>query len=335
MVAILDMPESPAELAGWLDRVLMSENLAVVVDELTVMHQTADELISVEQARDWLGDSFPAVMERGLSALSHSRLRQLLVRPCLLPAIQELALISGGPYWNQLMCVIPVAGVAPIAGRESPRNRSNRWLFAFVPLAVAASVSAFVVIDADRDKGGIKPLPQSDLVITRGTDVPMDRSPPVDNSWGWNRTDLLDDVNSPEEIPNRLADGLSEWFSMAEVADRDLIADLADRDLIADLADHDLIASAADHDLQIFTLRVNEMWAGCEHFSTQPFNGMSANLKQSLRGSIASFQDNLEAVLNKLDGPIPDGEKSSVLEAAKKSVDSSVKDAVEKLRGLK
>ena len=310
MVAILDMPESPTELAGWLDGVLMSEDLAAIVDELTVMHQTGDEVISVEQVHDWLGDSFPAVMERGLGALSHSRLRQLLVRPCLLPAIQELALVSGGPHWNRFMRDIPVPGGAPVTGPESLRNRTyNRWFFALAPLAVAASIAAFVAIDAGSNKGGIKPLPHSDLTITRGTSGDtVGESGDQDKPWGWNRTDLLDGINSPGEIPTRLADALNEWFSLGK---------------------------AAGTDLQTFTFRVNEMWAGCEQFSTQAFNGMSADLKQRLRNNIAAFQHKLEAVLNTLDGPLPEGERASAIAAAQKSVDSSVSEAVETLRKLK
>lgn len=310
MIAILDMPESSAKLGEWLDRALMSEGLARLVDELTVIHQTADEAVSVQQARDWLGDSFSVVMERGLGELGHARLKELLKHPNLLPAIQELALIDGGSYWNRLMRDIPVAGGATVTGPDSPQKRTyNRWLFALAPLAVAASVAAFVALDAGRDKGGIKPLPHSDLTITRGTDSEnVGQTGGEDKPWGWNRTDLLDGVNSPGEIPARLADGLNEWFSLSK---------------------------GADSDLQDFSLHVNELWAGCEQFSTQPFNGMSADLKQRLRDGITAFQHKLEAVLNNLDAPLPEGERASAMAAAKKSVDSSVRETVETLRKLK
>lgn len=310
MVAILDMPESSADLGEWLDRALMNDGLTRLVDELAVVHQTADEAISVEQARDWLGDSFSVVMERGLGELGHARLKELLKRPNLLPAIQELALIGGGPYWNRLMRDIPVAGGATVTGRDSTQKRTyNRWLFALAPLAVAASIAAFVAIDAGRDKGGLKPLPHSDLTITRGTDSEnLGQSGGEDKPWGWNRTDLLDGVNSPGEIPVRLADGLNEWFSLSK---------------------------GADSDFQTFSLHVNELWAGCEQFSTQKFDDMPADLQQRLRDCVAAFQRRLEDVLAKLDGPIPEGEKASLLATARKSVDSSVSEAVKALRELK
>jgi hypothetical protein len=305
MVAILDMPESPAELAGWLDQVLMSDDLAVVVDELSVVHQSNDEVISVEQARDWLGDSFPAVMERGLGAIGRSRLRQLLVRPRLLPAIQELALVSGGPYWNQLICNVPIAEAAPVVGRASPRKRSNnRWLLAFVPLAVAASVAAFVAIDAGRDESGIKTLPHSDLNITRGTGGDIHSQ---DTPWGWNRTDLLAGINSPGGVPTRLADTLSEWFELS---------------------------GTLENDVESFKLRVNEMWAGCEQLSTESFTGMSGELQESIQDRINTFQRELDEVLRILDGPIPTGKETAVLSAARKSVDDNVRKTVESLRNL-
>jgi len=306
MVAILDMPESSAKLGEWLDRALMSEGLARLVDELTVIHQTADEAVSIEQARDWLGDSFSVVMERGLGELGHARLKELLKRPNLLPAIQELALIDGGAYWNSLMREIPVADGATVTRPSSQPNR--RWLFALASLAVAASIAAFIAIDAGRDNGGLKPLPHSDLTITRGTPSKnVNPSGGEDKPWGWNRTDLLDGVNSPSEIPGRLADGLNEWFSLSK---------------------------GADSDLQTFSLHVNELWAGCEQFSTQKFSGMPADLQNSLHDRVAIFQRGLETVLATLDGPIPAGEKASALAAARNSVDSSVSEAVKALREL-
>lgn len=307
MVALLDMPESSAKLGEWLDRALMSEGLARLVDELAVVHQTADEAVSVEQARDWLGDSFSVVMQRGLGELSHARLKELLKHPYLLPAIQELALVSGGSYWNRLMRDVPAEAGKTVTGLSPPPNR--RWLFALAPLAVAASVAAFVALDAGRDKGGIKPLPHSDLTITRGTNGEnVGQSSGEDKPWGWNRTDLLDGVDSPGAIPARLADGLNEWFSLKK---------------------------GAGSDLQAFSLHVNELWAGCEQFSTHKFSGMPADLQQNLRDHIAAFQRELEAVLAKLDGPIPEGEKASTLSAARKSIDSSVSEALKALRELK
>jgi hypothetical protein len=310
MVAILEIPDSSADLGEWLDRTLMSDGLTRLVDELAVVHQTADEAISIEQAREWLGDSFSVVMERGLGELGHARLKELLKRPNLLPAIQELALIDGGPYWNRLMRDNPVAGGAAVTGPDSPQKRTyNRWLFALAPLAVAASIAAFVAIDAGRDKGGLKPLPHSDLTITRGTGSEnVGHSGGEDKPWGWNRTDLLDGVNSPGEILARLADGLNEWFSLSK---------------------------GADTDLQTFSLHVNELWAGCEQFSTQKFSGIPADLQNKLHDRVATFQRGLETVLAKLDGPIPEGEKASAVAAARKSVDSSVSEAVKALRELK
>ena len=310
MVTILDMPESPTELGGWLDRILMSDDLAKVVDELTVVHQSADEAISVEQARDWLGDSFSAVMASGLGAISQSRRRQLLLRPSLLPAMQELALINGGPYWNQLVSVVPAAEAASMAQHQPPPKRSsNRWLFAALPLAMAACIAAFVVIDLGRNQGGVKPPPHPDGTLLRGaggnTDVGISG---LDKPWGWTRTDVLDGINFPGDIPTRLADALSEWFNLA---------------------------NAAGSDIQALTLRVNELWAGCEHVSTQPLEGISADLQQRIRDVISHFQREIEAVLKELDDlPSSDADAKVVL-AVRRSIDAKVAATADSLRSLK
>jgi hypothetical protein len=300
MVGILDMPESPAELGRWLDRILMSEDLLTVIDELSVVHQATDESLSAEDARDWLGDNFSAVMQSGLSALSHARLRELLLRPSLLPAIQELAFVSGGPYWNRLV---------GDDKRTEPTKRNNRWLLYLTPLAVAASIAAFVAIDAGRDRERGASLPKSDLTITRGTDggAGISTAGP-DKPWGWNRTDLMDGIESPATIPARLAKSLGEWFQKVPTG---------------------------NSDLELFTLRVNELWAGCEQVSVLPLDGLSTDLQQRLRSRVADFQREVETVLKDLDGPIPESEKASVLAAAKKAIDSSVREAVETLQDLK
>ena len=130
MLEVLEMPESAADLGPWLDRTLMSPGLVNVVDELAVIHHAPEESLTVEEARDWLGKDVAAVLERGLGVLEDARLRQMLVRPSLLPAIQELVLVEGGAYWNSLM---------PPARRRMPTTVTQkpvpRWLFMVVPLA--------------------------------------------------------------------------------------------------------------------------------------------------------------------------------------------------------
>jgi hypothetical protein len=157
MLEILDMPEEPRELAAWLDRHLASDGLAAIVDDLSAVHAAPAELCSVEQAREWLGDAAPLVLANGLGAIGDERIKQLLVRPSLLPALQELVMLEGGPYWDNLLhhsagvqeslsrarsALSSVIAVPASASKNTVTPRSEqgnrRYLFTLIPLAVAA-----------------------------------------------------------------------------------------------------------------------------------------------------------------------------------------------------
>jgi hypothetical protein len=174
---------------------------------------------------------------------------------------------------------------------------------------VAASITAFVVIDVERNQDGVERRRPSGGTLLRGTggnaDVSIGGS---DKPWGWNRTDVLDDIDSPSRIPNRLADALSEWFG---------------------------IADAAGSDIQAVTLRVNEMWAGCEQLSTQPLDGVSADFQQRIRDVISAFQREVEAGLKELDNLPSSGEDGTAVLAVKRSIDAKVTATVELLRSLR
>jgi hypothetical protein len=299
MIAILEIPESKADLGPWLDRVLMSQDLAKVIDELSVVNDAEEDSVSVEHAQEWLGDKFAAVMQSGCGALGHNQLRELLLRPMLLPAIQELALVNGGPYWNH----IANASTSRVAVNHLKRSR---WWLAFAPLALAASIAVLVGIDATKDQGTIQPQRPSDPHLTRGTGSGHGIAEPGD-PWGWNRPDLLNGMQSPRDVSTRLADTLGEWFELSEFSGRDCSS---------------------------FTLRVNEMWAGCEHVSAESLDELPEAYRTRLRGCVAALQEALTLVLNDLDQPIPAENQPAALEAAKKSVDASVREAIEALCNL-
>jgi hypothetical protein len=307
MIAILEMPDSPAELGDWLDRAIMGGNLPSIIDELSVVHGVADDEVSVEKAREWLGDSYDAVMDRGLCAISQSRLKHLLVHPNMLVAIQELVLLDGGVYWNNLIAEDRLAA----AERQLPHGQriSRWWLFAFVPVALAASLALFVTYDFGRAPELLGPMGRRDVAVMRGGGVLHEFSPAEgDELWGWSRPDLLDGIDSPREIPPRLADTLGEWFD---------------------------VSTAAESDVQALTLRANELWAGCEQVSSQPLDGLSPVSKEKIAAAISALQRKLEAVLKDLDGPLPEGRESAIVTAARKSIDSAVGEAAIELRNVR
>ena len=307
MIAILEMPESPAHLSRWLDRAIVGGNLLSLVDELSVIHRAADDEVAVDQVREWLGDSYAAVMDRGLGAIDQSRLKHLLTHPNMLISLQELVLLDGGGYWNDLMVEVPVATAVH---EVSTGQGSTRWfLLSFVPVALAASLVFFVAYDTDRAPEQLEPKVLRDVAVMRGGGEDIGLGPTNgDEVWGWSRPSLLDGINSPDEVPSRLADALSEWFDLS---------------------------AAAGSDVQVLTLRANELWAGCEQLSSQAFDGMASDLRQRILDVISPFQQKLEGALRNLDTAATVSGEASAAAAAQESIDSSVRETIDALRNIK
>ena len=97
-----DVWRDEAELAGWLERLVVGERLGAPVAELEGIHRPAPRTASLDQA---LGDRREAVLRDGLASLPHDRFG--LRQPRLLPKLQEQVLVSGGPYWETLAAAQP------------------------------------------------------------------------------------------------------------------------------------------------------------------------------------------------------------------------------------
>jgi hypothetical protein len=305
MLEVLDIPEAPADLGPWLDRLIVSPDLAGAVDDLSAIHGATEETLSVEAAREWLGRDIDAVLERGLGAVENARLRGLLVRPALLPAIQELVFVDGGEYWNRLVEEASDATPAPRATQARPR-----WLFALAPLAIAASIAALVAVEMRQDPGAGGKGADSDLTVMRGTGG--DSKPSVgaeSQPWGWSRTGLLNGAKDPAAVTGLLADALEDWFRVTSAAD--------------------------DSDLPTLRLRMEELWAGCEQALALPLAGVAPDVRQGIRSQIALFQKRLQALLRRLDDDDPSGSQSLVAADLKRDVDGLVRETVDALRRLK
>ena len=303
MLEVFEMPESAADLGPWLDRTLMSPGLVNVVDELAVIHHAPEESLTVEEARDWLGKDVAAVLERGLGVLEDARLRQMLVRPSLLPAIQELVLVEGGAYWNSLM---------PPARRRMPTTVTQkpvpRWLFMVVPLAVAASVAAFVAVDMQRQPAVQPPIAAPDLVVTRGADTSLQNAEVTAHKpWGWNRDDLPDAESGPANLLGDLADALSEWFRVTAT-------DGGDRDSLR--------------------LHLSEVWAGCQQVRLQTADITQPELRLKVIECVTLLEERMQSALGTLRGQ-PDQEGAAGTAARTKSqVDAWIQETINALRAM-
>ncbi len=200
MLHVIDIPDDPTELPGWLERHLAGLDLAALVAELEATHGPGSA--GKRSLRDLLGPRLDAVASQGLSALPPPLLRELLRRPRLLLELQDHVLTGGGAYWNRVAATDPELsalyerGRAGLASLDAPRAvlplttaaRPRRpWL---VGLALAASVLAAVAI-YDRAK------------------------PPAvaSTEWGWSRAGALAQDLPPAAYLDHLADAAGEWFA--------------------------------------------------------------------------------------------------------------------------
>lgn len=305
MLDVLDIPESSADLGPWLDRLVVSPTLADAVDDLSAIHDATEGNLAVEEARNWLGSNVAAVLEQGLGVVGNERLRELLMRPALLPAIQEIVFVDGGAYWNRLVAESPFDDPRPQASQARPR-----WLFVMAPLAIAASIAAFVAVEMRVGPKAGRNNHDPDLTVMRGTNG--DSAPAKDDAlqpWGWNRMGLVDDVAESAAVADRLASALEDWFTVT--------------------------ATGGDSDLATIRSQTEELWAGCEQVLALPFVGMAPEFRKEVRSRITLFQKRLQALLQQVD----DGEstnKAPVVAAdIKREVDSLVRGTASALRQLK
>ena len=312
MIMILDMPEKVDDIGKWLDHHVASDHLMMVVDELSAVHGATTDSFSLDAGRSWLGASAAEVFQHGLGSLPHERVRELLRRPALLPAIQQLVMLEGGEYWDRLVreaqslpSFETVACKATSQGLRPPPRRAARsrfWL-ATLPLAVAAGIGLFVL--RERLADSVRPR-DNGLTLTRGDGEVEDVSKATEPraKWGWCRANLVADGTPPTAVPRILADSLGEWF---------------------------VVSPAIGADPRVVQLQVSEMWDGCDRISSSSFKGMTPEAEQKVWRVAADLKDGLQLVLKGLREADSGTGGSSVIERAKKSVDDLVRTAIASL----
>jgi hypothetical protein len=210
----LDMPEDEAELAGWLERQVVGERLGPLVAELEGIHGPPAHTASLDQV---LGGRRDAVLHSGLSSVPYERFGLLLRQPRLLLELQELVLISGGPYWETLAAAQPEHRDALARGRVRLPDASGRAPAAPRPfrlqrwgVGLAATVAAALLLAAFLIPGRLGGRPQTAETIA------------ASSAWGWNRPGALAGDLGPGAYLNRLADTAGEWFDQRPQSPIDL-----------------------------------------------------------------------------------------------------------------
>jgi hypothetical protein len=211
---LMDIPDDPAALAGWLERRLVGPDLAALVAELSAVHGSAGS----PGPAGLLDEYREAILARGLGALPAAAVGQLLRRPAALLDLQELVLAEGGPYWQRLAAqsaafaesadrgrrrleaILDADGPAGVAELRRPAVPWYRrpWV---VSLATAAAVLLVVYLV----RRSSEPLPhEREQVEVK----PPPAAPPV---WGWEKPGALREDGPAPAYLRRLADAAEEW----------------------------------------------------------------------------------------------------------------------------
>jgi len=210
----LDIPEDLAELATWLERHLVSLELAELVAELAALHPVPLE--PAPSVRELLGPRLDTVLKGGLTTVPPEVLKRLLVQPTLLLELQELVLAQGGDYWDRVKPLSADMENRVERGRQrlellfkAPESKEAQGAFTvartpsiswyrqpwFASLATAATILlAVVVYQRYRNSTGAS--------VTASQ-----------TAWGWNRRDATRQDLSANAYLSLLADAAGDWFN--------------------------------------------------------------------------------------------------------------------------
>ena len=204
----LEIPEEPAELAGWLERHLVGPDLAGLVAELEAVHGRGEDPAIEDSLRRYFADA----LAQGLAGMPRSVLAGLMCRPQLLLELQEQILIQGGPRWNRFAR----------EGNPGAVDRGHHRLFAaLTPQTVAVAqlnpvVPEIIPIKARlrEPRRGWRPLlavAASMLLAVVGFEGGRRTAPPG-VGWGWAKAGALADDQPRAAYLAGLADSAAEWF---------------------------------------------------------------------------------------------------------------------------
>lgn len=224
-LAILDMPENPAELRSWLEQELIGLRLRQIVTEL--MAFAGDEPENSSTSLDAIcGEQVPVALERGLSALSDEQLRKLLTHPRALFELQTRILLDGKEFWKtrrgpELKQAVrdqwsmidaavkqPVPDVTVAAESASvPYTRPHRLRTGWLGLAGALAATLLLGFYIIQTRSG---------------------SQTAETEWGWGRSGALAVEMPKAAYLNHLADVAGEWNGVRPESKESLVRRLAE-----------------------------------------------------------------------------------------------------------
>ena len=149
---ILELPEDRSAQPAWLDRVLLSPDLADSIHALQQIHRRsvrdAESLPAIDEV---LAGELPRFLAAGFAALSTETVAVLLQNPELLFELQELVLLSDSEHWGNVM---QQGGDDDMRQDFVPQSR---------PSPAPAAVPAAAVAPADVPPAGTAPAASGGL----------------------------------------------------------------------------------------------------------------------------------------------------------------------------
>lgn len=260
----LDIPESPNDIAAWLEAAICEGDLREIVTQLSAVHTTVGSASDLDTI---LGDDRGNVLSHGLGGLSIDQLRLLLVNPCRLFELQKVAMIDGDDYWQ-----------ARFRGNKNTIDSTRSTI-------TALTQSSSVTVASDTQKASwlrnplvVVALAACLLGAIVGVSILVkhlgsDQGTQVANSWGWNKPLEITPETTANEYLSSLADGAKAWFN---------------KDL------------ANSSELQ---QRLKELSAGCEQLTVAAHQPLADNDRNWLRYQCRLWQRKIDGLLAKSGSP--------------------------------
>lgn len=223
--SILDIPDTPNEMAAWLDLQLVGQDLAGLVAELAAVHRLSGPERSqteAEAGRAWLGDACEAVLRNGLTAAPPDQVGQLLRHPGVLLGLQELILIEGGPYWEALIkraqpseAELPagVRNALTVAEATLPLRSAVDQTEGAPPATRARSTLPLDAGQSGHEQTRTRRLLSIAVSLAAALLIAVAAwtlGPPADPAWGWNKPEALAAADPPAYF-EQLARYADEW----------------------------------------------------------------------------------------------------------------------------
>ncbi len=200
-----DIPESPDEIAKWLESIICEGDLRSLVAQLISVHGVADQRIEIDA---FLAEDRQAMLAQGLCALPASKIQSLLMTPVLLLDLQQKIMAEGGDYWRDKF--------QSAVGQETIQ-RTNK--------VIAEILEKQHVVVGKAERPGSRWSVSSLLALAAGILIAIsgtwywnsernNRQPvQVAAGWGWASESGIPAGGSAKEYLTALSNGADAWFN--------------------------------------------------------------------------------------------------------------------------